>query len=134
MENNMKDICIQCYNEPNSHSFKKIRETETKIVYYTCVSEARKYDDNEGILNHYKNLLNQNKDKKWIWVFDCKDLEMKHIKNVKLAKELALLITENYLEKLQKILIVNKTWYIYILLKIVLPFFNDENRKKIKIY
>jgi hypothetical protein len=130
----MNEICEKCFLDPSSHSFKLIRESKNFCIFYTCVSQAKLYNDVEGIINHYKNLLEKNKNKYWIWIFDCKDLELKHIMNINIPILLTKMIKNHYISKLKKIIIINKKKYIEFILKIVLSFLDEKEKKLIKIY
>lgn len=127
----MSYTCIKCLHEPGSHSFNKVKETLNGVsVFYSCPSQAKYYNDNDGILEHYDGMLNDNGNKPWIWIFDSQGFSMKHATNIKLAKNLALLINIKYSKNLKKIIIINSTWPINITLKLVMPFL-DESVKKI---
>jgi hypothetical protein len=127
----MSYICIKCVNEPGSHSFQKLKETGNGVsIFYSCPSKAIYYNDNDGILEHYDGMLNDNGNKPWIWIFDSQGFSMKHATNIQLAKNLALLINIKYSKNLKKIIIINSTWHINITLKFVIPFL-DKNVQKI---
>ncbi len=127
----MSYTCTKCLHEPGSHSFHKVKETLNGVsVFYSCPSKAKYYNDNDGILEHYDGILNDNGNKPWIWIFDSQGFSMKHATNIKLAKNLALLINIKYSKNLKKIIIINSTWPINITLKLVMPFL-DESVKKI---
>ena len=48
----MSAICQICAADPMAHSFKKVAEKRGTIVYYSKPSQAKRYDDTEGILEH----------------------------------------------------------------------------------
>ena len=131
----MSFICPKCSLEPNSHSFNKviIPEYENINVYYCCPSKAKYFDDNEGILLHYDGMLKDNGDYPWIWIFDCDNFSLKHALNIKLAKDLAILISNKYSHNLNKIIIINPTWYINYTLYFITPFLNDKIKNLIFI-
>ncbi len=90
----MSYSCPICNIDPSSHSFIKLKETETLIYFYSCPSKAKLYFDKEGILNHYNGMLNEmTEGKKWIWIFDSLDFGLKHIINFDVAIELTKLIS-----------------------------------------
>jgi len=118
----MSYICLKCKNEPGSHSFQKIKETSDGIaVFYTCPAQAKYYNDYDGIMSHYDGMLNDN----------SKGFSVEHSLNIKLAIDLAKLITNKYSHNLKKLIIVNPTWHINSILKIVLPFLDDKVKKLI---
>lgn len=123
----MSYICLKCKNEPGSHSFQKIKETSDGVaVFYTCPAQAKYYNDYDGIMSHYDGMLNDNGNKQWIWIFDSNGFTVEHSLNIKLAIDLAKLITKKYSHNLKKLIIVNPTWHINSILKIVLPFLDDK--------
>jgi hypothetical protein len=123
----MPYICLKCLYEPGSHSFHKLKETSEGVsVFYTCPAKAKYYNDYDGIMAHYDGMLNDNADKPWIWIFDSNGFSLEHAINIKLAKDLALLINNKYSKNLKKIIIVNPTWHINISLKVVLPFLDKR--------
>lgn len=119
-------ICLTCLEDPLSHSFSKINENETTCFFYTCPSKAKKYNDYDGILNHYEYELNQIKDKHWVWVFDGNGFEWKHFFEINVPIGLAKLISEKYSNHLEKICIINPNWYIYMVTSLVWPFLNKK--------
>ncbi len=131
----MSYICIQCLKEPGSHSFHKLKETPNGVsIFYSCPSKAKYYNDNDGILEHYDGILNDNGNKPWIWIFDSQGFSIKHATNIQLAKNLALLINIKYSKNLKKIIIINSTWHINITLKLVIPFLDESVQKIIFKY
>jgi len=125
-------ICKICEDDPTSHSFKSVGVYNNITYYYTCPSEATKYYDTEGILNHYDSLLSINKNK-WAWIFDCKGFSTKHLLEIKVGIELAKLITNKYSNSLEQIVVINKNIYINTIIALIYPFLNDTIKNKIKV-
>jgi NAD-dependent dihydropyrimidine dehydrogenase PreA subunit len=59
IEYNISDICKICEENPGSHSFKEIKVYDNTSIMYTCPADAKKYNDKEGILLHYRNVLDR---------------------------------------------------------------------------
>jgi hypothetical protein len=130
----MAYMCPLCNLLPNSHSLKKIIETENTIYYYTCPSEAILYYDVKGIINHYNGVLSEiPKNKEWIWIFDSFGFNLKHALETKVAIEMARLITNKFSNNLKKIIIINPTFYITITHKFLLPFLSEKVKNIIDI-
>lgn len=128
----MSYICPLCSIDPLNHSLTKIKETDSKVVYYSCPSEAKLYFDCEGIINHYNGFLGEiPKNKKWVWIFDSKNFNFNHFSQVKVGIELAKLITNKFSHHLLKIIIINPTVYISLTYKILKPFLNNNTIEKI---
>jgi len=128
----MSFSCPVCSIDPTSHSFKKIAVKDNINYFYTCPAKAKKYNDTDGILYHYRGVLEDNKNNPWVWIFDADNFSAKHALNIDLAIKLAKLINE-YSNSLQKIQIVNPTWHIKATLKIVNPFLNPKIQNLIKL-
>jgi len=128
----MTFICKICEAEPGSHSFSKIREENNISVFYTCPYKSIKYNDYDGIISHYKGIMDEHGDKPWIWIFDSVNFSIKHFLEIKIAISLSKLIN-NYSKNLKKIVILNPTWHIRATLNIVKPFLSENVTKIIKI-
>lgn len=119
----MAYVCPLCSIDPFSHSLTKIEETDEMIYYYTCPSQAKLYYDLDGIINHYNGVLSEMpRNKQWVWIFDSTGFDFKHIMYPRIAIELAKLISNKFSSNLQKIIIINPTFYINLSYKIVTPF------------
>ena len=131
----MENICSVCAKEPGSHSFTylcKTNKTELfEYVFYTCIGEAKKYKDAEGIVEHYSKCLNLMKPDKWIWVINADGISAKHYTELKTIKRLALLVKEY--GKVENIFVVNAPGLLDIVLKIVKPILDKETFGKIKV-
>jgi hypothetical protein len=118
----MPYTCKVCEDDPSSHSFKNIGTINNITYYYTCPAKATKYNDVVGITQHYDGVLSENNNQ-WIWVFDCKKFTTKHLLEVNVGIELAKLISTKFSSSLTSILIINPTWHILVVMKLVTPFF-----------
>jgi hypothetical protein len=122
---NMKDICIKCYNNPKSHSFKIVKSNIEIPVFYTSPGEAEDYSDSDAILAHYDNMLNLYGNNEWIWVFNCDKLEIKHSLEFNTARRVAVLLSKKY-NKIKQIYILNSNYIFNIILNIIWPFLDDK--------
>ena len=127
--NKLDNLCHICTKEPNSHSFSKISEHN----FYTCPAQASKYNDTQGILNHYRLHLEKHGQNPWIWIFDCKGFELKHMLELQTAYGIVSLLNEKYGTHLKKIIVINQTWHIHSILTIIMPFLNKEIQSLIEI-
>ena len=125
----LDNLCPICIKEPNSHSFRKISENN----FYTCPAQASKYNDTQGILNHYRLHLEKHGQNPWIWIFDCKGFELKHMLELQTAYGIVSLLNEKYGTHLKKIIVINQTWHIHSILTIIMPFLNKEIQSLIEI-
>lgn len=122
--------CPVCAEDPTSHSFKQIETLpDGTVIMYTKPAEASKYWDRDGILFHYDQKLSTLGD--WVWVFDAEDFSFEHMLEVDVAISLAKLISSKYSQTLKKIMVVNPSFMVQIMLTIVTPFLNKHIRSLI---
>lgn len=118
--------CPICKLDPTSHSLSMIYESDDIVCYYTCPSKATKYDDHDGILQHYDGVLTDKGTKAWIWVFDCANFGLSHAMEFRLAIDMAKLITTTHGDSLTKIYIINPTMYVKITINVIWPFLSEH--------
>jgi hypothetical protein len=135
MLSNNDIYCQDCIDIPNSHSFEllcKSRHSVTNqdvIFYYTKVSNAIKYNDTNGILEHYENLLTKSNPDSWIWVFDCNGFGLKHSLEIKTAIGISKII--NKFGKVKNIFVINSNYFINAVQRIVNFVLDNEISKNI---
>ena len=123
----MKYECPLCLIDPLNHSLSFVLEKEDVLYYYTCASKAKLYFDTVSIINHYDGVLSEiPENKRWLWIFDATDFNLKHFLQIELAFELSKLISSKFSEKLVKIIIINPTFYISSTYHIIYPFLNEK--------
>ena len=134
MNNLITYKCPICTTFPNSHSFQFTGIYKSNIIMYTCPEKAIRYDDHEGIINHYEGVLKNIEGKKWIWLFDAKNFSIKHYLQINISIDLAKLISrpENS-DNLQYILIYRPSWHLYLTLELIKPFLSEKLKSIIKI-
>ena len=121
----MPYVCTICENDPSSHSFKNIGTFDNTTCYYTCPAKATKYNDANGIVQHYDGVLSENNNY-WVWFFDANKFAMKHLLEINVGIQLAKLISNKFSHNLVKIVILNPTWHIAVVIKLVTPFLNNH--------
>ena len=122
------DICAKC---PSSHSFDILKEDNNQVIYYSCPSKSTQPNDHEGILNHYKGMFADKQSKKWTWIIDGTDFEIKHV-DVKINLMLAKLL-ETHVDTLETIVFINSTTQIKLALSMACPLLSKEFRQRIRI-
>jgi hypothetical protein len=105
---------------------------EDTVIMYTKPADASRYWDRDGIIVHYDNVLSKI-EKKWMWIFDADGFSYKHIIEIDVATSLARLISSKYSESLQKIIIINPSFVVTIMLNIVKPFLSKKIQSLIVI-
>jgi hypothetical protein len=130
----MKYICPVCKLLPSSHSLTQVVEKKGIIYYYTCPAQAILYYDVNGIVSHYDGVLSDMpENKEWVWIFDSLGFSIIHAMQTSVAIELAKLISNKFSKNLKKIIIINPTFYITIIHKMIMPFLNNKVRDIIEI-
>ena len=120
--------CPVCKAEPGSHSLKRLADREDgSAVFYTCPAEAKKYDDLEGLLNHYDGTLGAHKGP-WVWTFDAKGFSWVHALQFEVALGIARLLATKYSDTLVAIRIVNPTPLVSFVRRIIWPVLNKKLR------
>jgi hypothetical protein len=127
-------MCEICIREPGSHSFDFIRQENNINYYYTCPAKASKYWDTKGILNHYREVLDNNNNAPWIWIFDGTGFGLKHSLKIDTALGLIQLLKEDYGNSLIGIHIINPSIYIKSFYTLIYGFLNNDIVDKIKWY
>ena len=117
----MKKICKICHVNPKSHSFSKLCEKDNVSIFFTKVSEAEKFDDREGILQHMDNMLTEHVPNTWAWIFDADGFEKKHLMQLTLTIDIIKLINQKYATNLEYIQIKNSNPLIKNLYSLLTP-------------
>lgn len=129
----MDKICAACAKDPTSHSFKRISEKNGVTLFFTQPSKAKLYNDTEGILMHIDKLLETNGKKRWSCIIDCTGFDIQHAMAVNTGIGLVGLLTEKYGATLQEIKIINPSWHIVGIMKLVKSFMDESITSKIKV-
>jgi hypothetical protein len=145
MSYNNNIYCEKCINKPNAHSFNLIsisannnesselsESSNTPFVFYTKIANAIDYDDVDGILEHYRKLLQLIDINEWIWIFDCDDLEIKHCFEITTSIGINKIIKEN--GKNKKIFIINSNVFLTIILDGIKFFLDNQISNNIEIF
>jgi hypothetical protein len=120
--------CPVCKADPTSHSLAKLTETDDIVYYYTCPAKASKYNDRDGILSHYDGELKHKGAKPWVWIFDCAGFDMRHAMEIRLAIDMATLISRTHGDSLIKVYVINPTIFIHIIVNAIWPFLSNHIR------
>lgn len=123
--------CPICFQDPTSHSLKKVHETDQVVYYYTCPAKASKFSDRAGIVAHYDGELSAKGDKKWVWIFDSTGFDIRHAMEVTIAIDIATLVNDKFGHSLEKICVTNQTMFANIILGVVTPFLSSRLRSMI---
>ena len=121
----MNKICPICLEDFTAHSFSLICNTlEGGHIFYTKISNASRYDDTEGIVNHCTNYLKHVNPEKWSWVMDFEGFGIKHTLGINTGIRLSKLI--NSFGKLQNLIVININPFVEQMLKLIKLTLNKE--------
>jgi len=130
----MPYVCPLCEIMPSSHSLIKLFEKKETIYYYTCPAQAILYYDVNSIIKHYDGVLSEiPENKKWVWLCDGLNFGFKHATQLNVAIELAKLISNKFNKNLKKIIVINPSFYIMLIHKLIMPFLDNKIRDIIEI-
>ena len=127
----MENICTTCDLDPSSHSC-DVFNTYNSLIIYTCPNKALLYNDAEGIVMHYDNIL-KNNTKDWEFICDFDGFSFKHTLAVPTAIGVVKLFSQKYYKNLIKVNIINSNRFLHICINIVWPFANDHMKSIIYI-
>lgn len=113
-------MCQLCDNDPSSHSFFKMGRQGGANLYYTCPGDATNHET-EGVISHYREVLERNAGEKWIFVFDAKGFTFYHSTRIASARGL-LTIFKEYGDNLQEVRIVNANGFVKTMFATIQPF------------
>jgi len=127
----MQNICPKCHINPRAHSFKILKQFDSenpsnKTIFYTCPADADEYNDSNGILAHYENMLKANGNKDWVWIFNCDRMALKHSMELNTVHGIAKIISEKYMHNIKQIYVINANYILTIILNFIWPFLNDK--------
>jgi hypothetical protein len=113
---------------PGFHSFDKIADI-SGIQYFYCFPAHNKksvqtQEDMLNFVSHFPEIGN------WSFVFHAKGYTFSHLMPLSVALEMGKLVERNHLEGLQKIYIVQGTWFMRFVVICILPFLQKEMRSK----
>ncbi len=122
-------MCILCDNDPKSHSFFKMGKQNGANLFYTCPGDATNHET-EGVLTHYREVLEQNKGEKWIFIFDANGFNLYHSTRIASARGL-ITIFQEYGDYLEELRILNANNFVKSLFMTIKPFAPTEIFNKI---
>jgi hypothetical protein len=99
---------------------------------YTKPAEATMFRDHAGIVQHFKNVVDQIHPLRWAWCFDAAELQLKHVIDPRTGIKLALLLSRKYYESVSFIRIINANAVVRYAIWVVYPFLNASIRNKIR--
>ena len=122
-------MCPICDVEPTSHSFFKMGRQKGMNLFYTCPGDAINHET-EGVLAHYREVLEKNEGEKWIFIFDAKGFALYHTTRIASARGLMTIFNE-YGDNLEEVRIVNANRFVKAMFSTIRPFVSSNTFNKI---
>ena len=119
-----------CDTDPSLHSFRIESETDSHIVYYSCISEATDIQV-PRIVSHIKGFLDKRDGKKWSWVLDSTNFEVQW-HTIELTLALLELISE-YQSDMVELEIRNLNSWMKEFIEWCLPYMNETVQRVIRL-
>jgi hypothetical protein len=131
----MESICSICEKDPKSHSFVYLGKESGIQLFYSCPFVATHFSDNPNMITHIENALNfyQCDKIRWKWIFDADRLGIDDIFKIRVVFNTLNIVETRYTDFLHSVQIVNASWYIKVLLNIMLVFSSKTAKKSVKI-
>jgi len=119
--------CPICHLDPTSHSFHMIKSENPNInLFYSCPAKATKYFESPGVIDHFRQHLEQNNHHPWAYILDCKGFTMRHATQIGTSIALVDMIQKTYGKSLKKVWIINYSWAIKIVLNAMWAVLSDD--------
>jgi hypothetical protein len=120
--------CSNCKEVPGFHSFEHIADV-SGIHYFYCFpaqnkESVRTRDDMLNFVSHFPQTG------KWSLLFHVNGYGPSHMMPLSLALEMGKLVQENHLDRLQKIYVIQGSWFMNFLILCILPFLRKEMKEK----
>lgn len=120
--------CTRCANGEKFHSFDYITEVSgTKFFYCFPAHNLQSVQNREDMLNFISHFPSSGK---WSVIFHANGYGLAHMMPLSVALEMGKLCQERHLTNLQKVYIVQGSWFMEFLLRCILPFLRQEMREK----
>ena len=129
----MNKICEACAADPMTHSFKKVGEKKGILMFYTKPSQAKRYDDTEGILAHVSKAMEPCKEKKWICIIDGDQFDAKYSFELQTGRGLMELFFTKYIDTLVEVKVINPSIYVRSLITLLSSRMEEDKLSKITV-
>ena len=125
--------CDRCTVVPDSHCFLGLGTNEGITYFYTSPVRGHDYRETKDTLTYYKSHIDEAKNRKWIWVIDCKEMQTRHYASAEMSKNIVKYLVGEHKGQLQEIWIINPNTWIRGLIAIIKPFFSKAVTDKLHV-
>lgn len=120
--------CQRCLEKPGYHSFQELGVSHD-IHYFYCFpannkKSVRTHEDMLQFVSHFP------KEKQWSLFFHANGYGLSHMMPLSVAIEMGKIVQKNYSKDLQKIYIVEGSWFMQFLIACIFPFLGEEMKSK----
>ena len=120
--------CLRCKETPGFHSFEMIADVSGTHFFYCFPAHNKESVKNrEDMLQFVNHFPTQGK---WSLVFHANGYGFSSMMPISVALEMGRIVQEKHLQSLQKIYIVEGSWFMNFLFSCILPFLQKEMKEK----
>jgi hypothetical protein len=120
--------CQRCKETPGYHSFQFLTDISNNHFFYCFPAHnkqsVRTHDDMLNFVSHFP------KDKSWSFVFHAHGYGLSHMMPLSVAIAMGKLVQQEHLHSLQKIYIVQGSWFMNFVCRCIFPFLQKQMREK----
>lgn len=119
--------CQRCGTQPGYHSFEHLADlSATSLFYCYPAHNTKSVRTHEDMLNFASHFPDEGS---WRLLFHANGYGLKQLMPLPIALELGRLVQEKHLGRLEKVYIMEGSWFFTFLLQCILPFLRKEMRQ-----
>jgi len=119
--------CQRCLTQPGYHSFERLADLSGASLFYCYpahnTKSVRTHEDMVNFARHFP------EEGPWRLLFHANGYGLRQMMPLPLALELGRLVQEKHLGRLQKVYIVEGSWFFTFVVQSILPFLRKEMRQ-----
>lgn len=121
-------LCQRCNETPGFHSFESIRELSGNHFFYCFPAHnkesVRTREDMLNFVSHFPT------DRHWSLLFHTRGYGLSTMMPLSIAIEMGTIVQERHMDTLQKIYVVEGSWFMNFLFRCIFPFLQKSMREK----
>ena len=121
-------MCESCRSQPGYHSFQHIADVSGQQYFYCFPAHnkqsVRTHQDMLNFASHFPS------EGQWNLLFHARGYGMSHMMPLPIALELGRIVQEQHKMRLQKIYVIEGSWFMQFLLRCILPFLQKDMKEK----
>ena len=125
--------CPICAKIPEAHTFVNIGTLQNITLIYSSPARSRDYKESDAQFENMRIHLNSMKTGPWIWLFDCRGMQLKHAASVGFAQKLGKLLSDEHSNVLQGIYILHPNTWMKATIKVMKTMFKESMFKKLHL-